>query len=552
VNRALIAIYFSFIFLAFFTPMEIGGFWWHLSTGQWIVDNLRIPDTDPFTVTATGNRDISFVLSAFWLCQSVYALLHSFLGLQGIIVLKAATFALVFFTLVRFNRGTLATYAVSLPAVYVATFYTESRPQTFSFLFFALAIYLLEAGRAAYKERRELPRSLYLLPVLMLLWANIHPGFVIGLPLIGAYLFEALAIAGYGRSSPPVAGFVIIGILSVGISALNPNGLEAVLLTARMLDTTPAIHEHLPLKEFAEFTGGKNLYYALLSLIALGFASFTPRRKRLDLLHLAVFAALSYLSLKTFRAGFFFSIFAVAATGRNLSCLRVPPQLKGKTATLSAAAALLVVMFIVILPRTIIMRPLLAEGIFPEKAVEFIEEKQLPPNIYHPYEWGGYLIWKLYPQYKAFIDSRGIGSVKDYKRVLDAEPGWEKILERHGVNTVLYWPLLPYRADVPPILFELQRHSGWSPVYWDSRSVMFVRSTLAKTPIKKDAVWELMTSLLIIRIQQFPADPDNYNSLGEIYARSGRRALAAEEFRKALSMDPENIRAARNLQSLQQ
>jgi tetratricopeptide (TPR) repeat protein len=198
------------------------------------------------------------------------------------------------------------------------------------------------------------------------------------------------------------------------------------------------------------------------------------------------------------------------------------------------------------------MRPLLAKGIFPEKAAEFIEEKGLPPNIYHPYEWGGYIIWKLYPRYKAFIDSRGIGSVKEYKRVLNAEPGWEEILEKHGVNTVLYWPLLPYRADVPPVLFELQRHSGWSPAYWDSRSVIFVRSKLTKDPISRNAVWELMKSLLFIRIKQYPADPDNYNTLGEIYAERGRRALAAEAFRKALSLDPENIRAVRNLRSLQQ
>jgi tetratricopeptide (TPR) repeat protein len=198
------------------------------------------------------------------------------------------------------------------------------------------------------------------------------------------------------------------------------------------------------------------------------------------------------------------------------------------------------------------MRPLLAKGIFPEKAAEFIEEKGLPPNIYHPYEWGGYIIWKLYPRHKAFIDSRGVGSVKEYNRVLNAEPGWEKILEKYGVNTVLYWPLLPYRTDVPAVVFELQRHEGWSPVYWDSRSVIFVRSGLAENPIRKDAVWEVATSLLLVRIRQYPADPDNYNTLGEIYAERGRRALAAQAFRKALSMDPENIRAARNLRSLQQ
>jgi hypothetical protein len=531
--------------------MELGGFWWHLSTGQWMIDNLGIPREDPFTVTAAGGRDISFVLSAFWLCQVLYAVLHKLFGLYGIIALKAATFTLVFFIVIRSGKGGLPAYMIALPAIYVATFYNESRPQTFSFLFFALAIYLLEEGRTAYKEGKPLPRGLYALPGLMVVWANMHPGFVVGIPLIGVYVLEAAALASFARRRPPVGRFIVIGAASIALSALNPNGFEAAVLTVRMLQTTPAIHEHLPLKEFAEFTGGQGLYIALIALIAAGAASFAARWRKPDILHLIVFAAMSFMAIKTFRAGFFFAMFAVVVTGRNLSMFRLPAALRGRVAMACAACALLATFLTLLLPRTVIGKPTLAEGVFPDKAATFIEQKKLPPNIYHPYEWGGYLIWKLYPDYKVFIDSRGTGSVQEHHRVLNAEPGWDGILDKYGVNTVLYWPLLPFRADVPPIILKLQGDDNWSPVYWDSNSVVFVRSELAENPIRKDAVWELFTSLLFVQIEMAPANPDNYNSLGEIYAARGLRTLAAQAFREALSVDPRNTRAARNLASLQ-
>jgi hypothetical protein len=546
VNRTVVAIFFAAVFLVFLTPMELGGFWWHLSTGQWILEHGGIPKEDPFTITAVEGLDISFVLSAFWLCQSVYAALHGLFGLWGIIALKALTFSLVFFAITRLNGGSLLAYIAVLPAVYIATFYDESRPQTFSFLFFVLTLCLLERGRSAYKEERKTPRSLFALPGLMLVWANVHPGFVIGDVLVGAYLVEAI-ITRRRRAM----GFVLLGAFSLAISALNPNGLEAVVLTTRMLETSiagaPAIHEHLSAREFAEFTGQRSFYPALIALIAAGFASFAPRWRRPDVLHLLVFTALAYLSVKTFRVGVFFAIAGATIIGQNLSGLRTPGALRKPLAKWFAAVALMAAIFFLLAPRTIFKKPLTGEGIFPDKAAAFMKLKALPPNIYHPYEWGGYLIWRLYPEYRVFIDSRGVVPTTEYKTVLDARPGWEGILDSYGVNTVLYWPLLPYRGNVPPIVFELQKDRGWSPVYWDTRSVIFVRSELAQSPISKDAVWEVLTALISANIARDPDISSNYTSLGEVYAERGLRPLAVEAFRKALALDPGDRRAAHQL-----
>jgi len=559
VKRTLVAIFFSLVFISFLTPMELGDFWWHLSTGKWIIEHMRIPTEDIFSFTSASGKNVSFVISAFWLCQVVYACVDKFFGLYGIVAFKALTFTLTFLVAIRFGRGSIAAYVATLPAIYVGTFYDESRPQTFSFLFFAAALYLLENARTAYREDREIPKITYALPLLMVIWANVHPGFVIGIPLIAAYAAEAIALASFKRPRPRIGLIIAICVVSAAVSALNPNVFDAAVRTLQMLKSRPSIHEHLPLKEFADFTGGEGLYPAIVSLIVLGAASFVARfaikRRVPDILHLAVFAVLAVMALKTFRAGFFFAIFAVAVTGRNLSDIPPPSSLgavlKKPIAKLGAAAALLAAIALLLVPRTLFVKPMLTEGIFPERAATFIEKEKLPPNIYNPYEWGGYLIWRLYPDYKVFVDSRGIGAVKEHSQVLQARPGWEKVLDKHGVNTVLFWPLLPYRSDVPPIIMELQMQDDWRPVYWDTRCLIYVRSELAKNPISKRAVWELLTSLLLANMDKDPGNPANYISLGEIYELRGLHSLAEAQFRKALTLDPQNERAAFDLESLQ-
>ncbi len=558
VGRLVAVIFLGLVFFMFLTPMELGDFWWHLGTGQWILENGEIPRDDPFSITSLDGRDHSFVLSGFWLCQVLYAAVFGLAALEGIIVLKAAVFTLAFYALLRvlgsYGLGAPLACLLALPALFIATHYDESRPQTFSFAFFALTVLLLELERGAAGAGRSTTRGFFLLPPLMLLWANMHPGFVIGVALVSAYMLNASAVSLLRRDWTGQRRLLLVGALCIAVSALNPNWFEALVRTQQMLlssiRSTAGIHEHLPLKKFTVLTGEGNLYTAILALIALGSASFAARIRRPDMLHLVVFACLAFISVKTFRGGLFFAIFATVLIGRNLSALELPGALRGRAAHYACALALVAAIVLVGAPRSILQRPLLGEGIFPDKAASFIEASALPGNIYHPYEWGGYLIWRLYPNYKVFIDGRALGSLREHNDVLSARAGWDDILKRRGVNTVLYWPVLPLSGRVPPLLFELLRSDRWSPVYWDTRSVVFVRSALAERPIGKYAVMELLRSLLASSIALNPDVPALHVSLGEVYLRSGLRQEARLEFRKALALEPSNREAAHYLRAL--
>ncbi len=289
-----------------------------------------------------------------------------------------------------------------------------------------------------------------------------------------------------------------------------------------------------------------------------GLAGFVLKRRSLDLLHLFMFLSLGALWLVTFRAGLFFAIASAHIIGYNLSGLSVP-SLKGKgpdgilasrRMAVTAAICLLGVAAGLAGTRSIAARGIMSPGIFPDKAAAYIEDANAPTNLYHPYEWGGYLIWRLYPGYRAFIDGRALMPISEHFEVQNAGPRWSEILRHRDLSTVLFWPMLPYKKRVPPIVFALARDPGWRAVYWDTRSLVFVRSGKAVRPLRQSTVWELLQSLAMQGIANHPTDPEYYIALGEIYATRGLPGQAREVFRRALSLDPGNREAAKWLRLL--
>lgn len=545
------AVFWLSVFLVFLTPMELGDVWWHLSSGRWIAENFAFPESDPFSFTeeAAGAK---FVLRGFWLCQVLLYGIHRIFGVHGLVALKALLFTLTAFVLHRTTeeRGLAPplSHALVLPAVFIAAYYDEMRPQTFSFLFFALTLHILEDSRAGGKppERLFFGRQ-WLLPTLMLLWANMHPGFSIGVALISAYLAESLARAAFGR--PLNKGFVLACAAAVGVSALNPNGLDAVLRTAQAVlasvkGGSPGIHEHLPMKEFSSFTGQTYLYPAIVAFAALGLASFLLSIRRPDVLRLAVFLALALVSVRNFRAGFFLAIAGVQAIAGNLSGVLGPRRPGGSRAAAALAAALVLFTALLLWPRTVFKKPAVNPRLIPVKAAAFIEEASPPPNLYHPYEWGGYLTWRLHPAYRVFIDGRAIGPRAEYAEVFSAGPRWKEILDKYNVNTAAFWAIQPFGGEVPPVVFALLSDEGWEPAYWDLQSVVFTRAGMEERPVRRRAVWELLVSLASAGVMRAPSDPGRHAVLGEVYLRRGLPSEAVKSFEKALALDPENKKAA--------
>jgi len=122
--------------------------------------------------------------------------------------------------------------------------------------------------------------------------------------------------------------------------------------------------------------------------------------------------------------------------------------------------------------------PLLEESL-PVNAAAFIRENKLPGPLFNSYNWGGYLIWRLYPQYPVFVDGRtdlyDDEFLRRYLRVALAKGDWQETLDRYRVNTIL--------IERDSLLANLlEKTTGWVPVYADKMAVVFVRDIPENQP----------------------------------------------------------------------
>ena len=110
---------------------------------------------------------------------------------------------------------------------------------------------------------------------------------------------------------------------------------------------------------------------------------------------------------------------------------------------------------------------------YPMAAVAFLQTEKITQPIYNEYHWGGYLIWRLYPQYRVFIDGRadvyGDQLMEEFFKVHDGTMDWRKVLDQHGIQSVLVSPNTA-------IASLLRQDGSWQKVFEDPKAVVFVRS----------------------------------------------------------------------------
>ena len=156
--------------------------WWHLATGRYIVETGVIPQTDPFSYTAAGQPWVAHE----WLAEIGMFLLYRSGGYLAMVVCFASLITLTYWLALR----TLRTLGIGLPASVCITFWIafmsmagwHVRPQAFSYLFFSFFLYLLIRARS-HNDRR-----LWLLPLTMVVWVNLHGGYIMGLILVGLFI----------------------------------------------------------------------------------------------------------------------------------------------------------------------------------------------------------------------------------------------------------------------------------------------------------------------------------------------------------------------------
>src|SRR5689334_2145790 len=158
---------------------------WHIAIGHWMLAHRTVPDVDTFSFTFAGEPWIA----KEWLSQLLLALAYDGLGWAGVVALGAgavaASLALLLRLLLR-DLKPLPALVFTVAAIVMMAPHFLARPHVLAFPFMLLWV----AGLIRAVEERRAPDPLLLLA--MLLWANLHGGFTLGLLLAGAFGLEAL------------------------------------------------------------------------------------------------------------------------------------------------------------------------------------------------------------------------------------------------------------------------------------------------------------------------------------------------------------------------
>ena len=450
--------------------------WWHLRTGQWIMETGHIPHTDPFSFTRAGQPWVAHE----WLSEVVFYELWKHTGAAGLIVFAALITAAGFMLLYRRCPGQphWAAAATVLGALASAPAWGV-RPQMFTFALASLLLWLLDTGQ-------QRPWRLLWIPPLFLLWLNLHAGFALGPALLLAYGLGWLWEVAAGRTPWKEARPTLLRLLSLLVACLalvpfNPSGAQlyryplAVLHSAGMRSV---IVEWLS-PDFHQPRFWPLLLICLLLTIACASSRLRPKARVLVPLlgtFLAALDAVRHIPIFVLLAMPVISAALPAASsawrfGRD----RPMPAGHHYRAAFHAAVLILMAVFTAARWQSLVRHQAATEAeLFPQQAVEFLRSEGSSSNrrLFAYYDWGGYVIWKLYPRERVFVDGRadlyGDDLIDQFKTAVELRRGWQEVLDERGVEAVL----IPTSCPLAQAL-ALQPH--WAVKHRDPKATVFFR-----------------------------------------------------------------------------
>ena len=494
--------------------------WWHLRAGQWIWEKKSIPRVDHFSYTQRGEA----WHYPGWIWEVIMLGIYSQFGAGGLNLMTAFIVALTFlFTWFTIRGNNFIKAFVVILAAAASGVYWAARPYLVTFLFTAVYLSILERERSNWqepyaKQAGGVTHYDWLLPLLMIFWANSHGGFAVGFIIFGIYYLGLTFHVGVkniwefqrgklGNFMNRVRGqdsekrnssrerkiqtktsanvtqwhrYLLIGLGLIIAVCLNPYGPKMLVYPFRTVGIS-ALQMYIEEWQSPDFHQARIMPFLILFLLTFGSVGASEKKISIgDFLLVSVFGTLALT------AGRNIALFALAAP---IVLMRHAVDISGhfrkgadwvgnkdqnkKMKVINGL--ILTIVALAVVYKSYLVYPeknnqeYIAE-LFPVEAVEHIKKSEYQGHLFNSYNWGGYLIWSL-REYPVFVDGRtdlyGDEIVDQWVTVVQGEKGWEQILQRWDVNLIL---IEPYR----PIVMELNE-KDWERVYQDTKSIIFKR-----------------------------------------------------------------------------
>ena len=447
--------------------------WWHLSVGDWIVQNHAFPHDGIFSRTAAHHPWMAYS----WIYEVLLSRAYDWLsfigmGLFGTLLTTAVAIA-VFVMLYRISRRFWSAWALSIVVYAAFLFNIAPRPVFFSVIFFTITLALLfeahQSGR---------PQLLYWLPLVFLLWANTHIQFIYGLAVVG--LFAGINF---------VQHFAVRFRLHPDFlepPALSPLPPLLVLAGCAVAACVGPYSYHL-YPHVVALSQSKVMYKMIRELQALSFQYFNQYvelllaigayfaigwKKKINLFKLALLIIATVFAFRTWRDAWFICVVAAAIIADFPPAENQREDRPPDWFAASVASTLLLLLSVGSTGFTTRGLDRAISGEYPVDAVNFLRRNPIGGPLYNSFDFGGFLIFYM-PQYPVSIDGRTdlYGEVMDeqYFETQEAEPSYlsDPILNEAGVI------LLKKKF---PIATQLLTDSRFRLVYRDDIAVVFARN----------------------------------------------------------------------------
>jgi hypothetical protein len=471
---------------------------WHIRNGEQILATHSVPETDTFSYTMAGRPWYAWE----WLYDALIAAIHHLGGLNGVVLFSAFIFALTFALLFRLalrRRGSLpVALGLTLLSAVAASIHLLARPHLVTWLFTLVWFDRLD------RFQRGESRHLSVLPLLMLAWVNLHGGFLVGVALVALFLacniWTRLTSSSRYRQALARQRLRHLGIIllpTLAATLITPYGYRLYVHLSGYLG------DKFLMDSISEFLS-PNFHllqvkaFALLLIVTLGTLAMNVRTRVLDVLVIA-FAAWAglYATRNIPLAAILLTLTVSPLLGAALHNL---PVQKGLAATLRrqasrvgafavrigavekrlaghcfpALVAILMVLMVAGQGRSAQATAIaFSEKLMPVQAAEFMAQNGIRDHFFSPDSWGGYLIYRLYPNVRLMVDDRhdlyGAKFMRDYLTILQVGPGWCSLLDANHVR----WVVVPSESSLANVLRVAR---DWRVIHEDGTAAIFERT----------------------------------------------------------------------------
>ncbi len=466
---------------------------WHIRNGEIILATRSVPHVDSFSYTRAGQPWYAWE----WLYDALIGAIHHFAGLNGVVLFTALVIAVTFALLFRFVLRRSGSFAIAvlltLLAVAAAQVHMFARPHVLSWLFTLLwveALYRFEEGRRA---------ALFCLPGLMLLWVNVHGGFILGLMLIA--LFGCAHVWNYQTTRDAVHRRQIVELAiafgaCLSVTFLTPYGYKLHLHVYQYLSNGFLMNSIGEFQSPDFHAAGFGYFECLILLSIAALAMALKRVTATDLflllfsIHAGLFAARNIpISAVIMSLALGPPLASVLSPGPGqprwtrslLDCVHdISENLVGMEKRFRGHALAIIVLVsssaIALNGGRLLSAQVLSahfdEKRFPVKAAEFIAARGIHDHLFNLDKWSGYLIYRLYPGTKLYMDDRhdfyGEAFIKEGMQVSNVTWRWREPLDKYQVR----WVLIDTNS---PLASVLKEDKAWHVQYDDGLAIIFSR-----------------------------------------------------------------------------